>query len=66
MKRITAALVVTAALLVAAGPASAGDRDCDDFRSQRAAQKFFKHHHPRQDPHNLDADNDGRACEDSF
>jgi len=30
---------------------------------QRAAQKFFKKHNPRRDPHNLDGDNDGIACE---
>jgi len=42
------------------------DRDCDDFRSRRHAQRFFKNHNPRRDRHNLDADNDGKACEDSF
>jgi Excalibur calcium-binding domain len=43
--------------------ANARDRDCDDFKNQRRAQRFFKRHHPRRDPHNLDADNDGIACE---
>jgi Excalibur calcium-binding domain len=43
--------------------AIAGDRDCDDFKNQRRAQRFFKRHHPKRDPHRLDADNDGIACE---
>ena len=43
---------------------SAADRDCSDFRTQRQAQRFFKRNGgPRDDPHNLDADNDGKACE---
>jgi hypothetical protein len=46
--------------------AHAGDRkDCSDFRTQKRAQRWFKHHHPRRDPSNLDADNDGIACEDN-
>ena len=46
--------------------ASAGDRDCADFASQRAAQFFYlKHGGPRYDPHRLDADDDGVACEDN-
>jgi hypothetical protein len=55
------------ALLLAAHPpkAVAGDKDCDDFSSQKAAQKFFRKHNPRSDPHYLDADNDGIACEDN-
>jgi Excalibur calcium-binding domain len=57
-----------AALLFAALPsaASASDKDCADFHSQRAAQIFFlKHGGPRRDPHRLDGDNDGVACEDN-
>ena len=38
------------------------DRDCDDFRSQREAQTFFESQ-PASDPHLLDEDNDGVACE---
>jgi Excalibur calcium-binding domain len=63
MKRLIAGLAASAALLVAAAPASAGDRDCSDFPTQRAAQKFFKKHNPSRDPHGLDADRDGLACE---
>jgi hypothetical protein len=56
----TAAIATCAALAV---PAAARDYDCSDFPTQRAAQKWFKHHHPRQDPSGLDADHDGIACE---
>jgi Excalibur calcium-binding domain len=57
-----------AALLFAALPSSAiaKDKDCKDFRTQRAAQIFFlKHGGPRHDPDRLDGDNDGVACEDN-
>lgn len=59
------ALVV---LSVAALPAvaSASDKDCADFATQRAAQVFYiKHGGPRYDPDRLDGDNDGVACEDN-
>lgn len=38
---------------------------CGDFRTQKKAQKFFKKHHPRRDPHDLDRDNDRIACENN-
>ncbi len=38
------------------------DRDCGDFRSQPSAQRFFERQGPG-DPHDLDRDNDGKACE---
>ncbi len=42
----------------------AADRDCGDFATQAAAQRFFLDHGgPRSDPHRLDADGDGIACE---
>lgn len=47
-------------------PAKFRDKDCSDFKSQRQAQRFYKKHNPRRDPHGLDADGDGKACEDSF
>jgi hypothetical protein len=64
-----AVAAVTAALLIGSfgvGNASAfRDRDCADFPTQRKAQKFFvKKGGPKKDRHNLDADNDGLACED--
>ena len=47
------------------GSGSSGrDYDCDDFSTQKEAQKFFeKHGGPSKDPHRLDADRDGIACE---
>ena len=44
--------------------AQAADKDCADFKNQKRAQKFFKKHNPRRDPHNLDSDNDRKACEE--
>jgi endonuclease YncB( thermonuclease family) len=41
---------------------STRDRDCSDFGTQAAAQAFFERHQPG-DPHRLDGDGDGRACE---
>lgn len=57
---LLASLVVTLT-----GPvAEAADRDCGDFGSQRSAQLFFlRHGGPGRDPHRLDADHDGIACE---
>ncbi|HEX2095786.1 MAG TPA: excalibur calcium-binding domain-containing protein [Solirubrobacterales bacterium] len=65
MRKLTAA-VVTGALALGTGaqPATAADKDCSDFNTWRAAQKFYKRHGgPRRDPHRLDADRDGIACE---
>lgn len=60
-----AALLIASVLLMPAS-ASAADKDCADFKSQRAAQFFFlKHGGPREDPNRLDGDNDGVACEDN-
>jgi hypothetical protein len=63
-----ASVVLAAALLAlafTAAPAAAfRDRDCSDFSTQAQAQRFYKKHHPRRDPHRLDADRDGLACED--
>jgi hypothetical protein len=66
MKRTTVAVLATAfALASTAAPASAGDKDCADFKSWRQAQNFYKKHGgPKKDPHRLDADRDGIACED--
>jgi hypothetical protein len=53
------------ALGLAAVPASAvADRDCGDFASQKAAQIFYLDAGgPRVDPHGLDSEGDGVACE---
>ena len=64
--RLALAAAVGAALPAAfAGDATAfRDRDCADFDTQRQAQRFFQRKGgPRNDPHGLDADNDGIACE---
>jgi hypothetical protein len=65
-KRLSAAaLAVIAALALTSAPASAGDKDCSDFSTWRQAQNFYKKHGgPRSDPHRLDADRDGIACEE--
>ncbi len=40
------------------------DRNCSDFSSQAEAQAFYEAAGgPEQDPHRLDADSDGVACE---
>ena len=44
------------------GAAGPGDRDCSDFRTWREAQDFYERA-GRGDPHRLDSDNDGIACE---
>lgn len=38
------------------------DKDCSDFDTQAEAQRFFEKHQPG-DPHRLDGNNDGEACE---
>ena len=45
-----------------AGSGGGGDLDCADFATHGAAQRELAK--DRTDPNNLDADNDGRACED--
>jgi hypothetical protein len=67
-KPLLVCLAVSMAALVLLLPAtaSAADKDCANFKSQRAAQFFFlKHGGPRSDPDRLDADDDGVACEDN-
>ena len=50
--------------LIGPGSAAAQDRDCGDFSSQAAAQAFYvATGGPAADPHGLDGDNDGVACE---
>ena len=57
-------LLVGLALLLGAVPARAADMDCSDFSSQASAQAFFlANGGPAADPHRLDADGDGVACE---
>ena len=64
MRNTFVAVLAALALAVAVPQASAADRDCSDFNSWHAAQKFYKKHGgPKRDPHRLDADWDGIACE---
>lgn len=59
-----AAIAATLALALLPSATMAADKDCSDFSSWRAAQKFYKKHGgPKYDPHRLDADHDGIACE---
>jgi len=62
-----AALACVCALFGAAGEAAAqssGDYDCSDFSNQAAAQSFYiSAGGPASDPHALDGDRDGVACE---
>jgi hypothetical protein len=58
--RILAAAVTIVCLPnIALGQA---DRDCSDFNTQEEAQRFYERSGPG-DPHRLDRDNDGIACE---
>ena len=40
-----------------------GDVNCSDFETQAQAQRFFEANNPGNDPHGLDSDSDGVACE---
>ncbi|KQX75257.1 thermonuclease family protein [Aeromicrobium sp. Root472D3] len=58
-------VVLVGGSLLAATPAQAADRDCGDFATQADAQAFFvANGGPGSDPHRLDYDGDGLACED--
>ncbi|MCL6572899.1 MAG: excalibur calcium-binding domain-containing protein [Bacillus sp. (in: Bacteria)] len=40
------------------------DQDCSDFETQEDAQLFYEANGgPDEDPHDLDRDNDGMACD---
>src|SRR3954454_18163592 len=60
-------LMVLAPLLMwvaGSAPAAAADRDCGDFATQAGAQAFFlANGGPFSDPHSLDSDGNGIACE---
>ncbi len=60
---VAAGVLACGAALPFAGSAFAqGDRDCANFAAQPEAQAFFESQGDN-DPHRLDADNDGIACE---
>lgn len=59
-----AVLLPSAAFAAPASVTAVADRDCGDFASQAAAQHFFlANGGPRSDPHRLDDEGDGIACE---
>jgi hypothetical protein len=62
--KITIRTTLAAALLLVSSTFSFAQRDmdCSDFRSWREAQDFYERSGPG-DPHGLDRDNDGIACE---
>ena len=66
MKKWIVLLVAGATLAVVAPPAAlAQDVDCPQFATHEEAQAFFEAEGgPASDPHGLDADDDGLACED--
>jgi Excalibur calcium-binding domain len=68
-RAVSLGLASMVAIALALSPTMAGargDKDCADFSSQKAAQIYFlKHGGPRYDPDRLDADHDGKACEDN-
>jgi endonuclease YncB( thermonuclease family) len=59
MKHAITLLLTGFVLLVLAPQASARDFDCSDFSTQAQAQKYLL----AGDPHRLDSDGDGVACE---
>lgn len=67
--RLCGAMLVVVALGASSAVPSAQafrDRDCSDFKTQKQAQRFFKKTggSKKRDPHRLDSDRDGRACEE--
>lgn len=63
VRALALAVVALGLATVTQAPASAfSDRDCGDFASQAAAQNFFLQA-GAGDPHRLDDDGDGVACE---
>lgn len=67
MKKLLLMGVLCALLVLAFAPASPAfaqdDTNCDDYATQADAQAALDA--DRSDPNNLDADDDGQACEDS-
>lgn len=58
-----ATMLIGASMLMAA-PAQAADMDCGDFATQADAQAFYiANGGPAVDPHRLDSEGDGVACE---
>ncbi len=68
MKRYLPVYVIIGVVVAAAVALGEGhlrfmpDRDCADFATQPEAQRFYRESMPG-DPHGLDRDRDGSACE---
>lgn len=64
MRAITSGVILAASLAVGSSTHAdeEGDRNCSDFSTQREAQQFYEANGPG-DPHRLDRDKDGVACE---
>ena len=65
MTRLAVGLIVALALALGAStPTAAQDLDCIDFATQAEAQGFYEANGgPGADPHRLDSDGNGLACE---
>ncbi|MDD7968677.1 excalibur calcium-binding domain-containing protein [Actinomycetospora lemnae] len=62
IRRATAvAVLAVGAMAPLSGSAFAADRDCSDFDTQQEAQAVYDQ--DTSDPHRLDDDGDGQACE---
>lgn len=62
---LTMGAAVVLVVLFPSVASAQGDRDCADFSNQAEAQQFYESQGgPGSDPHRLDGDNDGVACED--
>jgi endonuclease YncB( thermonuclease family) len=59
---IVVAVIVATSASQSSASSAISDRDCDDFRTQYEAQRWFDRHGPG-DPAGLDADGNGIACE---
>lgn len=64
MHKLLVIIILLSPLGFATAKEIAGDKDCSDFATQEEAQAFFEANGgPQQDPHRLDKDGDGVACE---
>lgn len=64
-KKDAAVPTARAAAKTAAKTVAKTDRNCSDFATRREAQEFYERQGgPMIDPHDLDRDHDGVACED--
>jgi hypothetical protein len=61
MTAAAAAILAAALCFPLAGVAAAQDLNCADFQTQAEAQAVYNQN--PSDPHDLDRDNDGKACE---